>query len=244
MNATFKYLLLFSLIFSASVAGAQVQISGRIYDISGKVPLEAVSVLSSSGSGTVSDSYGRYTIVLNEKDSIWFSYLTKATNKYYVRTIPNKENFEIALHVYPTTLKEIRFTPKNYRMDSLQNRQDYAKAFDFRKPGIGSSINLAPGGGVGMDINSFISMFQFKKNRRMLAFQERLMREEADAFIDHRFNRALVIRLTGLRGDELNTFMENYRPSIEFSRSTSDYDFQAYIKRAFQQYTRLKKLGF
>jgi hypothetical protein len=180
--------------------------------------------------------------VLNEQDSIWFSYLTKPTNKYLVRTIPNKENFEIALHVYPTTLKEIRFTPKNYRMDSIQNRQEYAKAFNFRKPGIETSIN--PGGGVGMDINSLISMFQFRKNRRMLAFQERLLREEADAFIDHRFNRALVIRLTGLRGDELNTFMERYRPNIEFTQNTSDYDFQAYIKRSFQQYTRLKKLGF
>lgn len=221
---------------------AQVKISGRVFDISGKVPLEAVSVLSSSGNGTVSDSDGRYTIVLNEQDSISFSYLTKPTNKYLVRTIPNKENFEIALHVYPTTLKEIRFTPKNYRMDSIQNRQEYAKAFNFRKPGIETSIN--PGGGVGMDINSLISMFQFRKNRRMLAFQERLLREEADAFIDHRFNRALVIRLTGLRGDELNTFMERYRPNIEFTQNTSDYDFQAYIKRSFQQYTRLKKLGF
>jgi hypothetical protein len=221
---------------------AQVKISGRVFDISGKVPLEAVSVLSSSGNGTVSDRDGRYTIVLNEQDSIWFSYLTKPTNKYLVRTIPNKENFEIALHVYPTTLKEIRFTPKNYRMDSIQNRQDYAKAFNFRKPGIETSIN--PGGGVGMDINSLISMFQFRKNRRMLAFQKRLLREEADAFIDHRFNRALVIRLTGLRGDELNTFMERYRPNIEFTQNTSDYDFQSYIKRSFQQYTRLKKLGF
>jgi hypothetical protein len=242
LKATFKYLFFFSLILSVSGIFAQVKISGRVFDISGKVPLEAVSVLSSSGNGTVSDSDGRYTIVLNEKDSIWFSYLTKPTNKYLVRTIPNKENFEIALHVYPTTLKEIRFTPKNYRMDSIQNRQDYAKAFNFRKPGIETSIN--PGGGVGMDINSLISMFQFRKNRRMLAFQERLLREEADAFIDHRFNRALVIRLTGLRGDELNTFMVRYRPNIEFTQNTSDYDFQAYIKRAFQQYTRLKKLGF
>lgn len=242
MKATFKYLFFFSLILSVSGSYAQVKISGRVFDISGKVPLEAVSVLSSSGNGTVSDSDGRYTIVLNEQDSIWFSYLTKPTNKYLVRTIPNKENFEIALHVYPTTLKEIRFTPKNYRMDSIQNRQEYAKAFNFRKPGIETSIN--PGGGVGMDINSLISMFQFRKNRRMLAFQERLLREEADAFIDHRFNRALVIRLTGLRGDELNTFMERYRPNIEFTQNTSDYDFQAYIKRSFQQYTRLKKLGF
>lgn len=228
----------------ASVGFAQVKISGRVFDISGKVPLEAVSVLSSSGNGTASDSDGRYTIVLNEKDSIWFSYLTRPTNKYLVRTIPNKENFEIALHVYPTTLKEIRFTPRNYRMDSIRNRQDYAKAFDFRKPGIETSINPGAGGGVGMDINSLISMFQFKKNRRMLAFQERLLREEADAYIDHRFNRPLIIRLTGLRGDELNTFMERYRPNIEFTQNTSDYDFQAYIKRSFQQYTRLKKLGF
>lgn len=222
-------------------AYTQVRISGKVFDISAKVPMEAVSVLSSSGKGTMTDKEGRYSIVLDEKDSIWFSYLNKPTAKYSVRLIPNKENFEIALHVYTTTLKEIRFSPKNYMLDSLQNRKDYAKAFEFEKPGIGSSLNVGPSGGVGLDLDAFISMFQFKKNRRMMAFQERLLYEEAENYIDHRFNRALVIRLTGLRGDDLVRFMKRYRPDIDFTRSSSDYEFQEYIKSSFKNFQRLLK---
>ena len=223
---------------------AQVRVAGRVFDISGKIPLEAVSVLTSSGKGTATNEDGRYSIILNESDSIWFSYLNKPTAKYAVKGILNKDNFEVALHVYPTTLKEVRIMPRNYRMDSLRNREEYAKAFNWQKPGIGSSLNVGPNGGVGLDLDAFISMFQFRKNRRMQAFQDRLLREEAEAYIDHRFNRALIIRLTGLKGDELNLFIERYRPSLEFTEITTDYEFQDYIKRSYQQFVRLRKLGF
>jgi hypothetical protein len=217
---------------------AQVRISGKVFDITEKSPLEAVSVLSSAGNGTVTNSEGRYSIVVNLKDSIWFSYLNKGTVHYPVSKIVNQQAFDIALHVTSTVLKDIRFSPKNYKLDSIQNRLDYAKAFDFHKPGVGSSINLAPGGGVGLDVNQFIQMFQFRRNRRMEAFQDRLVREEEDRFVDHRFSRSLIIRLTGLRGASLDSFIVRYRPTVEFTRYSTDYEFQAYIKQCFHNYQR------
>ena len=44
--------------------------------------------------------------------------------------------FDIALHVNPTELGEVRVTPKDYYMDSLQNRKDYEKIFNYRNPGL------------------------------------------------------------------------------------------------------------
>jgi hypothetical protein len=230
-----KYIFL-SLVLASSIAKAQVRVSGRVYDFSKYNPLEAVTVLSTSGSGTVSDSTGRYSIIVNEGDSIWFSYLNKPTPKYPVRTIQNMQNFEISLHVNTTELKEVRVMPRNYRMDSIDNRKEYAKAFNFQKPGIGSSLNLAPGGGVGLDLDEFINMFKFRRNRRMLAFQSQLLEEEERRYIDHRFNRALIIKLTQLRGPALDTFVEEYRPTIGFVESASDYELQDYIKTSFRHY--------
>jgi hypothetical protein len=66
----------------------------------------------------------------------------------------------------------------------------------------------------------------------MEAFQERLLREETEKYIDHRFNRALIIKLTQLKGKELDTFIERYRPTAEFTETSSEYEFQLYIKRA------------
>ena len=193
---------------------AQVRVSGRVLDVTQQKPLEAVSVMSTSGGGTVTDVNGKYTILVSEKDSIWFSYLGKPTPKFPVLSIANVQNFETALHVNVSDLKQVVVKPPNYRADSLQNRKDYAKAFEFRKPNLESLTSIAPGGGVGLDINELIRAFQFKRNRRMLAFQERLLREETEKYIDYRFNRALIIRLTNLRGTELDTFINWYRPTV------------------------------
>ena len=228
--------IFFFLLLVGNIVSAQVRVSGRVYDYSKYNTLEAVTVLSTSGSGTVSDSMGRFSIIVNDNDSIWFSYLNKPTPKYPVRTIQNKQNFEISLHVNATELKEVRVMPRDYRLDSLENRQEYAKAFNFRKPGVGSSLNLAPGGGVGLDLDEFIDMFKFRRNRRMLAFQDQLLREEADRYIDHRFNRALIIKLTQLRGPALDTFIVQYRPTLQFVESATDYELQDYIKKSFRHY--------
>ena len=81
----FKILLLVVMI-SAALAGqqtfGQVTVKGTVYNITRTHPLEAVSVMSTSGRGTVTDSNGNYSIVVNEKDSISFSYLGKPTMKF------------------------------------------------------------------------------------------------------------------------------------------------------------------
>lgn len=228
------------LLFTTSIVAAQVRVSGTVFDLSKKIGLEAVSVLSTSGQGTITDKSGKYSLVVNETDSIWFSYLNKPTPRYPVQSIQNLANFEISLHVVITTLPEVRIMPRNYRRDSLQNRLDYAKAFNFQKPGIGSSIS--PDGGVGLDINEFINMFKFRRNRRMAAFQDRLLREEEERYIDHRFSRALIVKLTQLRGADLDTFVARYRPTVEFTEFSTDYEFQSYIKNCFLHYQRFKKL--
>ncbi len=214
---------------------AQIRVSGTVYDASRSRPLEAVSVLSTSGQGSTTDSSGRYIILVKEEDSIYFSFLNKPTGKFPVRSIPNIFQFDISLHVPVTDLPMVKVKLPNYKRDSIQNRMDYRKAFDFRKPGIG--ITSAQGGaGIGLDLDEFISIFRFRQNRRMLAFQKRLLQEEEDKFIDHRFTRGIVKEITGLAGDSLTRFMKEYRPSYEFTQLSNDYEFLEYIKLAWLQF--------
>ena len=224
----------------SGVAVSQIQVSGRVLDMSRSVPLTQVSVMSTGGTGTVTDSAGHYMIFVHDRDSIWFSYLGKATPKYPVATIPNTSNFEVSLHVQITELKPVMVLPRSYKRDSIQNREDYAKAFNFKKPGIG--VSSIPGGGVGLDLDEFINIFRFQRNRRMLAFQKRLIEEEQEKFIEHRFSRALVIKITQMRGAELDTFMTRYKPDLLFTQMATDYEFQLYIKLSFEKYQRLKKI--
>ncbi|MBM3415942.1 MAG: carboxypeptidase-like regulatory domain-containing protein [Bacteroidetes bacterium] len=215
--------------------GQLYKIRGAVYDSSCNYPLEAVSVLSTSGKGTSTNAEGKYEIEVSEKDSIWFSYLGKPTIKFPVATIQNTQQFDISLHINIPTLKEVKIRPRNYRQDSIQNREDYAKIFNYQKP----KLKVAPaqyGAGVGFDLQEIINMFRFKRNRSMAGFQKRLLQQEEDKFIDYRFSKGLVRRLTLLTGNELDSFMRHYRPSYTFTKFASDYDFQLYIKKAFVRF--------
>jgi hypothetical protein len=85
-------------------------------------------------------------------------------------------------------------------------------------------------------MNELIRLFQFRKNKSTMRFQQRLLLQEQEKFVDHRFSKALVRRLTGLEGEVLITFMNQYRPSYEFTALSSDYDFQLYIKEAYNKF--------
>jgi hypothetical protein len=240
-----RYIILILLV-SGSLAGfgqILVQVKGKVFDMSQQVPLASVSVLSTGpGPGTLTDSLGRYTIYVRDNDSIWFSYLGKGTPKYPVAQIPNQQNFEISLHVNVTELKPIMVKPRNYHLDSIANREEYAKVFNYKKPGLGIVAPTTQNAAVGVDLDQLIDVFNFQKNRRMAAFRDRLIAEEKEKYIEHRFNRALVIRLTQLRGDDLDTFMVRYKPSLVLIESATDYELQTYIKQCYAKFIKLREI--
>lgn len=237
MKSAVPFLLVNILLLLAAAASAQYRIQGTVFDSSRQHPLEAVSVLSTSGSGTITDANGHYNIMVSEQDSIWFSYLGKPTQKFPVLRIADISQFNISLQVGITVMRELKIRPRNYREDSLQNRQDYAKVFNFQKPNIGTMTSMGPSG-AGIDINELIRAFQFRKNRSMQRFQDRLIAQEQEKYVDYRFSKALVLRLTGLSGEAQEVFMKAYRPAYEFALYASDYDFQAYIKESFKMWSR------
>jgi hypothetical protein len=219
---------------SITLQAQSITISGTVYDISKKIPIAYVSVLSTSGKGTATDSSGRYNITVRETDSIYFSFLNKATPKYAIASIKNPEAFDISIMRRVQDLPTVFVKQRNYRMDSLQNRLDYAKVFDYKKPGLGTTIT--PGLAVGLDLDQFINMFKFKKNKRMVAFKNRLLREEEDKYISHRFNKGLVIKLTGLKTPELDSFMAEFKPTLEMTQQFNDLEFGQFIVEAYKYF--------
>lgn len=244
MSSFLRILFIAGLITIAGVVSAQnYVIRGVVYDSSRSYPLQAVSVLSTSGNGTITNADGAYEIAVSEKDSIWFSYLNKPTIKFPVLKIVNTLQFDISLQVNVPTLKEVKIRQRNYKQDSLQNRLDYAKIFDYQKAKL-KSVTPQYGAAAGFDVNEIINMFRFKRNRSLASFQKRLLMNEQDKFIDNRFSKALVRRLTFLTGNELDSFMRVYRPSLRFTMYSGDYDFQLYIKDSYERFKKgLKPLA-
>jgi hypothetical protein len=241
LKKTFNYTVIIaltaaSLFLSRECTAQYFKLRGTVYDSTKTYPLASVSVLSTSGKGTVTDVSGRYEIDVKETDSVWFSYLNKPTIKYPIAKIFNADQYDIALHINIPVLKEVVIRPRNYKWDSLQNRLDYAKAFNWKKPKLKASVSPDMGAAVGFDLDEIIRMFQFRKNKSMASFQQRLLQEERDKFIDHRFNKALVLRLTGLTGERRDLFMYRYRPTYEFCLYTEEYEFQEWIKISYEKF--------
>lgn len=236
--------LIFIFIISGKASTQNISLSGTVYDITKKTPIALVSVLTTSGNGTATDSMGRYFLNVDEQDSVYFSYLNKETPRYAVASIPNLASFNISILIKTQELPNVLVKQRNYRLDSLQNRLDYSKVFNYRKPGFRTSMNPGSGQvGVGLDLDELINMFKFKKNARMQSFQNRLLREEKEKFISHRFNKGLVRRLTGLSSPELDSFMIEYRPTLQMALQFNELEFGQFIIEAHKYFKAGIKLN-
>ncbi len=183
------------------------------------------------GKFTFTDSMGRYSLSVSEKDSVVFIFRDKATQKFGVQSISNPNNFDIQLLVnYKgkySTLKEVVVFTKSYQQDSIENRQMYSSIYRFEKPTFKTSIG--PGGTVGADANELINIFRFKRNKRLKQFQARLEADEQEKYVNYRFNKTLVKKLTHLEGEHLNTFMIKFRPSYDFASEADELVFNQYV---------------
>ena len=227
-----KLLVFFVLgmLVTGGVVRAQVEVKGTVYDISALNPVRGVSVLAVSGRGTQTDSLGRYRIVVSINDSLSFSYLGRATSKTAVKDLPQGYPFDISLHVTVSdTLPTATVWNRNYERDSLENRKEYQKVFDYNG-NVLHGMNMSQRGGFGVGLD-FDRLFDGKANKRMEALQSRLEWQEKDNYIDHRWSVAVVKRVTGLQPPALDTFMRQYRPSYEFIQSCeTEYEFYKYIQ--------------
>lgn len=218
---------------------AQLTISGTVYDSTKTIPVRDVLVRSTSGTTAVTDSTGHYNIVAMEKDSLSFIYNNKATYRFSVKEIQDIGAFDISLRirVYEKykVLKDVIVYGNTYHEDSIENRKEFAEGFDFQKPGIGVSSS-SYSGTAGLDIDQFIDMFNFRRNRIMKGFQQRLIEEEQEKYIDYRFNKYLVRRITHIQEPQLDTFMIRYRPDFYFTQTSSIAVFYQYILDASYQF--------
>lgn len=224
-----------------STANGQLNISGTVYDVTKTIPVKEVNIKATNGNSTISDSNGHYSIFTNINDSLTFFYLGKPTAKFAVNKIADAANFDISLHIKVSekfkTLREVRIYSKNFQQDSIANRDQYAKLFNYQKPGIRPTTDGYTGA-AGLDLDELINVFRFKRNKQMRRMQERLQEQEQENYINYRFNKTTVKRITGLNGKNLELFMKQYRPDFEFTENSSLVNFYQYILNASYQFKR------
>jgi hypothetical protein len=215
----------------SSIANAQFILSGTVLDSSKINYVTNVKVVSTGGLFTFTDSMGRYKIMVTEKDSLIFFFRNKPTQKFVVKNINDISHFDVSLHVNIktkyNTLKEVIVYSKSYRQDSLENRATYADVFNYQRPGL--KTNIGPSGVVGADVNELINIFRFKRNKRLKAFRTRLEIEEQDKYVNFRFSKKVVKKITQLKDNNLERYMMLYKPDYDFASNADELTFNQYL---------------
>ena len=76
-----------------------------------------------------------------------------------------------------------------------------------------------------------------------LAFQKRLLEEEQDKYVNYKFNKTLLKRVTGLTGVLLDKYKMQYNPSYEFIVTATDLEFYEYILKTADTFKKQEGLN-
>lgn len=230
-----KYFLLILLNFYLISKAQTILIQGKVLDKTYNLPLAKVVVQDNANTLTITDSNGEYSIETKLNDSIYFGYDGKFTQRFPVKKMINN-TLDILLHVKIYPLGTVYVRNKSHRLDSLQNREEYKKIFNYRAPTIEfvTNKNAIPGElGFALDLDQIIGMFQFKKNRGMQKLQERLIEQEKEQYIKFRFNKNLVHKITKYNSPKLDQFMERYKPRFEELILMNELELADYILKIY-----------
>ncbi len=178
----------------------------------------------------LSDVGGSYRIPAREGDLVIFSSAGYVTDTLLITSVMLGGDYPVFLEARIVTLKSVRIgSLSNYQLDSIERREDYKWVYDHGNEKLVEKERK--GDGVGVNISLFRSGSRSDKEREVL--KKRLIKEEEDHYIDFRYSREYVSRLTHLKGDSLEKFMEQYRPTYDFVRKVATVDILLFINDSY-----------
>jgi hypothetical protein len=93
---------------------------------------------------------------------------------------------------------------------------------------------------IGVNLLSVIGLLS-KKNAPVSKMQKQLIKDEEYNYVDHIFSKEKVQSLTSLKGDSLQNFINEYRPSIKEVKQMTDYQVIIYIKKSYETFIKTYK---
>lgn len=217
-----------------SPALSQVIVSGKIYDAREHIILPGVSVQRlHSRDGLQSDEHGKYYIHTNAGDTLRFSFLGYAPRNLVIPA--GTEIYSEDIYLLP---KELNLPGVNvmalrdYHKDSVENRISNAELFDYHQRSAGSKFAQEVLEPLGIRQTYHRAHHLNTKSR----FQDKLINQEQQNYVNQHYTKELVSSLTGLKGTELTDFMQRYRPSYDFLINASEYEFLEQISRQYSRY--------
>ena len=227
----------------------KIKIKGVIYDAKTSERIPFVHIIDVSlNTGTSADDNGNFSFATNRGDSIKF-------------TAVGYSDFFIVLDdsIKNNSYQVIKLEPKAYLLESMDiYANDPMKGFYLKdiprdtiriygnKGAPGASYwNVLPNGGSGY-VEAFANLFsrrakQEKKLGKILE-EERMLKMQEEAELvkrktsEEKYNATLVNRITDLQGEELESFIAEFKPSRNFILRATEYEIALQIVESYREY--------
>jgi hypothetical protein len=224
--------LVITFLLACTWVKAQV-ITGKVLADSTNKPL-AATIITHSGHQTACNSNGEFIV---ETSGIGDTIKVFAIGyKPLFHLIKSVKTEPLIIHLKPDVilLNDVLIkAERNHLKDSLDRRKDYSQVFHYQPPKVKDAFT-GPMTGVpfaffSIDLLRLYSAFTKNSDPRY-KLKKLLLKDEQADYVATRFNRGLITRTTGLKGDSLNMFMDKYYPTADWVKKSSDYDIIVYIK--------------
>lgn len=230
-----SYIILLLLLCSGE-GMAQQFLTGHIYKRDTRETLLSVSIENKSQHRhDISDEHGAYHIQSAVGDVLIFTSVGYFPDTIVIAPNMLAGDYPLFMTPRPTSLQAVRVgSLSNYQMDSIARREEYAWVYDH---GEEKRVERErKGDGVGITLNILRNASHADKDRESL--KKRLQREEENYYVDFRYPREYVSRLTHLTGDSLQLFMEHFRPSYEFARKAANVDILVFVNDSYKKFMK------
>lgn len=229
------------------------KINGSIRDWHTHQPIANVQV-SSNQTTAMSNNEGRFTLEkIKAGDKISLRLMGYETQEI---TIQNSMLKGTMIFEMKTTIVELNaitvMAKRNYKLDSLALRKEFAKEFNDKGTGIKDmfvTINpeykppLAlrkPNSTSAIASINVLQLFSLlgKNKAPNSKLKETLLRDEEANYVAHVFSKSKIESVTQLKGDSLQNFIRRYRPSAAEAKKMTEYELLMYIKQCYQTFIK------
>lgn len=210
---------------------AQLQAQGIVIDKDTKQRIARVFVYNAENDeGEFNNTKGEFSISAKPGDV-----LIAAVEGYYPDTLivmPYKTHI-FQLRKTAIRIQEVPIIVRRSPEELLKEKQrEYSTAYSKGDRG---SLLTSGANGSGLSIDALYRLIS-REGRNARRLQEIIERDYRESVIDYKFTPELVSRTTGLKGEELADFMQQYRPNYYFVLSANDYNMVFYIRTSYARY--------
>ena len=228
MYSKIKYIaLLCSLFFLAIAAHAQEQdnmVSGLVLEKGTSTRISDANVQNLRTKQTVrTNSYGVFTVEVNVGDTLSISKVGYGPVKTRINTLE-----DILVDITAGTQIETVVVTRSTRESEMRQMME-----DYGSKGVYNGGHNKFGTYLASPATALYNLFG-KEAKNAKRFEQYMNVELEQTKIDRIFNRTLVARLTKLDGEELQAFMDMYRPSYSTAERWGEYDVMNYINSSFK----------